>query len=166
MRTTLIALLLAGAAFAALPTASAAQELPVGCNAEVGACVWRNTPSGDCVGVHFGLQGAGACADADPLNVRVCSSMRTTVYEGNCPTDALWASVSLPILECDPDFVGVCYWTSPTGACAGANFGLQGAGACADAKEGVRVCTSMRTVLYDGFCPTDGTVLAELIALD
>jgi hypothetical protein len=168
MRSMLVALLLAGAALAALPSASAAQELPIGCNEEVGACVWLGTESGECVGVHIGFQGAGACADADPVNVRVCSSMRTVLSDGNCPTDALWASVSpLPtdLVVCNPDFAGVCYSTSPTGACAGANVGFQGAGACADTQSGVRVCTSMRSVLWEGFCPTDGTVLDEIIYL-
>lgn len=173
MRLLIASLLLVAAALSALPSVSAAQELPVGCDEPVGACVWPDTANGTCVGVHFGLQGAGACADADPANVRACSSMRTALYDGNCPTDAITAAVALPGLDkvvdlvvCNPDFAGVCYSTSPTGACAAVIFGFQGAGACADTDPvGVRACTSMRTILYEGFCPTDGrTILAELIA--
>jgi hypothetical protein len=89
MRTLLIASLLALGAVAALPSAAAMQGPPVGCGQAVGVCVWRDTPSGDCVGVHFGLQGAGACADTDPASVRVCSSVRTVLYDGNCPTDGI-----------------------------------------------------------------------------
>jgi hypothetical protein len=92
MRTMLVSLLLASAALAALPSASAT-DLPVGCNAAVGACVWQDTPNGDCAGVHFGMQGAGACVDDDPARVRVCSSMRTVLYEGYCPTDAIAVSL-------------------------------------------------------------------------
>src|SRR5687767_13531822 len=90
MRTLLVSALLALAAVAAVPSASAAAGLPVGCNSSgIGVCVWQDTPSGDCVGVHFGLQGAGACVDTDPLGVRVCSSMRSVFWDGNCPTDGL-----------------------------------------------------------------------------
>ncbi len=89
MRTLLVSALLALAAAAAVPSASAT-SLPVGCNSGgVGVCVWQDTPSGDCVGAHFGLQGAGACVDTDPAGVRVCSSMRTILYDGNCPTDGI-----------------------------------------------------------------------------
>lgn len=68
---------------------SAAQQLPVGCGSALGVCVWPGTANGDCVGVHFGLQGAGACVDTDPAAVRVCTSMRTILYDGFCPTDGL-----------------------------------------------------------------------------
>lgn len=176
MRVMLVSLLLAGAALAALPTASAS-ELPVGCTSDgVGACVWQDTPNGDCVGVHFGLQGAGACADTDPVGVRACSSMRTALYDGNCPTDAVAlqtssAAQALPrpaASLCDPSGFGVGVCVHPDtqyGPCATAIFGFQGAGACVDPDSGrVRACTSMRTVVYEGFCPTDGrTILDELI---
>jgi hypothetical protein len=64
--------------------------LPVGCLSDgVAVCVWPDTANGACVGVGLGLQGAGACADTDPVAVRVCTSARSVLYEGNCPTDGL-----------------------------------------------------------------------------
>lgn len=160
MRVMLVSLLLAGAALAALPTASAS-ELPVGCGSDgVGACVWQDTPNGDCVGVHFGLQGAGACADTDPANVRVCTSMRSVLYDGNCPTDGLTVlgtttAAAPPSVLCNPDFAGVCVTTSSEAVCAGANVGLQGAGACVfpGPPVWVRACSSLYTAW--GRCPTD-----------
>lgn len=71
----------------------------------------------------------------------------------------------VPDVTCNPDFAGVCTSTGPYGVCAGVNFGFQGAGACVDPDPfGVRVCTSVRSIFWDGFCPTDGTILDEMIA--
>ena len=164
MRAMLV-LLLAGAAFAALPNASAA-ELPVGCNQSVGACVAWDVPSDgrECATVHVGFQGGGACASSETGNLRVCTSFNT-ILSDPCPTDPVWESVRLVDVTCNPDLAGPCVALHATGACAGVNFGLQGAGACADRQDGVRVCTSMRSIFWDGFCPTDGTILDEIIYL-
>lgn len=72
----------------------------------------------------------------------------------------------VPDVTCNPDFAGACYSTGTYGVCAGANFGFQGAGVCVDPEDpmNVRVCTSMRSIFWDGFCPTDGTILDETIA--
>ena len=170
MRTLLVTLLLAGAALAALPSTSAA-ALPVGCNADVGACVYWDQPTDgrECATVHVGFQGAGVCASTETGNVRVCTSLNTVLSEP-CPTDPVWESIYLGVdVTCNPDFAGPCVSLHSTGACAGVNFGLQGAGACADRKDGVRVCTSARSIFWEGFCPTDGITLGpigELIALD
>jgi hypothetical protein len=70
----------------------------------------------------------------------------------------------IPGVVCNPDFAGVCYSIGANGACVGVNFGLQGAGACVFTDPaGVRVCTSARSIFWDGFCPTDGTILDEII---
>lgn len=156
MRAFLVSLLLAGAALAALPSASAA-ALPVGCNAEVGACIlWDQAPDGrECATVHVGFQGAGACASTETGAVRVCNSMRSALWDGSCPTDEVGQLISLGVeVTCSPDFAGVCVALHQTGACAGVNVGLQGAGACVDRTTGVRVCTSAYTVFW-GYCPTD-----------
>jgi hypothetical protein len=82
------------------------------------------------------------------------------------PTASAAAAPPVDVV-CNPDFAGVCYHVYDDGACVGVNFGLQGGGACAFTDPaGVRVCTSMRSIFWDGFCPTDGTILDELIALD
>lgn len=72
-------------------TSTSAAALPVGCATDaVGVCLQREADgTGACVLVHFGLQGAGACADTDPLGVRVCSTVRSVFWDGNCPTDGL-----------------------------------------------------------------------------
>lgn len=158
MRSMLVALLLAGAALAALPSVSATQELPVGCNQDVGACVWQDTPNGDCAGVHFGLQGAGACAATDPVGVRACSSVRSALWEGPCPTDAIVLS-SAPLCVGEPGVVAACVGVAPTGTCAAVGIGLQGASACVGGQGLVRVCTSAYTVFW-GYCPTDLVSLA------
>lgn len=77
-----------------LRASTSAQQLPIECGSSVGVCVWTHTPGGTCVGVHVGLQGAGACVDTEPVGVRVCSSMRTFLYDGNCPTDGLAADLT------------------------------------------------------------------------
>ena len=154
MRSVLVALLLSAAALAVLPSASAMQELPVGCNAEVGACVFWDQPNGDCVGVHVGFQGAGACASSETGVVRACTSLHTVLSEP-CPTDTVYESISLPDVTCNPDLAGVCVSIHSTGVCAGVNFGLQGAGACATTNPvGVRVCSSLY-IRDIGNCPTD-----------
>ena len=161
MRPFVVSLLLASAALVAVPSASAMQELPVGCNAEVGACVrWDQPTDGrECVTVHVGFQGAGACASTETGNVRACTSFRTLLSEP-CPTDAVWDAISPGIdVTCNPDLAGACVQLHPDGACAGVNFGLQGAGVCADTVDGVRACTSAYTVVW-GYCPTDLPALA------
>jgi hypothetical protein len=83
MRTVIVASLLALAALAAVPSVSASQ--PLGCGT-LGPCVWHDGSGATCAGVAFGLQGAYACADADPASVRACTSLYTSQW-GYCPTD-------------------------------------------------------------------------------
>lgn len=61
---------------------------PTICTPDVGtgACVVLDSTSGTCAVAYFGLQGAGACADTDPVSVKVCTSLNTALY-GRCPTD-------------------------------------------------------------------------------
>jgi hypothetical protein len=84
MRTLIVASLLAFAALAVVPSVTATQ--PLGCGADLGPCVWHDASGATCAGVAVGLQGAYACADADPASVRACTSLYSSQW-GYCPTD-------------------------------------------------------------------------------
>jgi hypothetical protein len=216
MRTLLVALVLAVAAFAAVPSASAAAAPPV-----LPACVppgvesfgvCAGTVNGNpCVWVWTGPSLNMVCVQRSPADVLVCDnggcqSVRDTVgsmiaqpdpvcvppgvesfgvcvglVDGDvcawiwfgpsfrivCLGDILKASASsssagLPV-GCVSTGVAVCVWpATENGACVGVGLGLQGAGACVDTDPvGVRVCTSARTVLYEGYCPTDGLTILD-----
>lgn len=210
MRTLLVAFVLALAALAAVPSASAAaQPLPVcvppGVES-VAVCV--GTISGNpCVWTWTGPSFNAVCVDRDPVDVLVCDnggcqSVRTIVGSliadpgavcvppgvesvGVCANGDgcvwVWFGPSRPVYLCPAgssatssatqplpvgclsDGIAICVWPdSENGACVGVGIGFQGAGACADTDPvGVRVCTSARTILYEGFCPTDGLTILD-----
>lgn len=75
------------------------------------------------------------------------------------------AYLTTPKELCHPGEYGVCHWAWDDGQCAMVHFGTMWVGVCqtGDAGQPVRVCSTLVTPFWDGWCPQDGNALGDLL---